>query len=268
MTIEDPAGPTYQDGAARPDGRAQLVGVALCPHPPLLLPGLTGTTDPVPDLRAACRAAVADLLTRGPEAVVLLGTATATAEWPSTGPSGAARYTAGRAPAAAPCTPKDVPLPLSLAVGQALLDEAGWRGSRRMLAVAADAEVATCLDLGSLLLAGQAPGERVGLLVLGDGSGRRTLKAPGYLDPRAAGYDAQAGAGIRGEPAALAALDPVLGRELLVAGRAAWQVLAGAAATAGPISARVYFADDPFGVAYVVAGWEFTGTPDRVVEGS
>jgi hypothetical protein len=59
--------------------------------------------------------------------------------------------------------------------------------------------------------------------------------------------------------AALAALDPALARELMATGRPAWQVLAGAlgfAPESGPPSAEILYADDPFGVAYIVAVFE------------
>ena len=55
-----------------------------------------------------------------------------------------------------------------------------------------------------------------------------------------------------GDLPALAALDPDLARDLMATGRAAWQVLAGAFAGAGPAT-EISYAADPFGVAYLVA---------------
>ena len=43
-----------------------IVAAALCPCPPLLAAELTGQADILPELRAACGAAVASLLTAGP----------------------------------------------------------------------------------------------------------------------------------------------------------------------------------------------------------
>ncbi len=64
-----------------------------------------------------------------------------------------------------------------------------------------------------------------------------------------------------GDVAALVALDPTLASALMVEGRAAWQVLAGAAEPAsGPtpvIDARVIFDRAPYGVGYVVATWGY-----------
>jgi hypothetical protein len=49
------------------------------------------------------------------------------------------------------------------------------------------------------------------------------------------------------------AIDPVLARELMASGRAAWQVMAGAMTATSPVASDILYCDDPFGVAYVVA---------------
>ena len=73
------------------------------------------------------------------------------------------------------------------------------------------------------------PARRTALLVVGDGAATHTEKAPGYLDERAGPFDdAVAAALATADPAALAALDPALAADLWAAGRAPWQVLAGA----------------------------------------
>lgn len=106
-------------------------------------------------------------------------------------------------------------------------------------------------DLGRRLVAGA----NVGLLVMGDGTACRTEKAPGYLDPRAEGYDAAVARALRdADPAALLVLDPALDDALLVGGRAAWQVLAGAAA-GGSWRATLLYDAAPYGVGYFVATW-------------
>jgi hypothetical protein len=95
----------------------------------------------------------------------------------------------------------------------------------------------------------------VALLVMGDGSARRTLAAPGYLDERAAPYDAAVAAALRApDPGALLALDPRDDDALLVAGRAAWQVLAGAA-RGGRWHGELLYDAAPYGVGYFVATW-------------
>jgi hypothetical protein len=88
---------------------------------------------------------------------------------------------------------------------------------------------------------------------MGDGSARRSVRAPGYLDPRAAGFDAEVERAVRsGDFDALLGLDQVLARDLMATGRPAWQVLAGALHGRAP-AAEVLYCDDPFGVAYLVA---------------
>jgi hypothetical protein len=146
-------------------------------------------------------------------------------------------------------------LPLSLTVGKWLLAEHGapaaaWWG------IASDAPPAECLQLGEKLAA-LAP--RVALLAMGDGPARRARGAPRAADPEADRYDHQvAGALAAADPAALAALDPREDRPLDIAGRAAWQVLAGAAGSQqsqDAFDAELRYRGAPFEVSYVVASW-------------
>jgi len=94
----------------------------------------------------------------------------------------------------------------------------------------------------------------VGMLTMGDGSACRTLTAPGYLDPHAEPFDTSVTKALGdADPAALLALDPVLGTELMAAGRAPWQVLAGAAAAS--FHGAVRYDAARYGVQYTVATW-------------
>jgi hypothetical protein len=112
-------------------------------------------------------------------------------------------------------------LPLSLGLGAMLLDQAGYRRPRVLQAVSSDEPAEACVRLGAELA---GSGRRTALLVMGDGSARRTLKAPGYLDPRAAAFDATIESAVRdGELIRLRWLDEKLARELMVTGRPAWQ---------------------------------------------
>jgi hypothetical protein len=132
-----------------------------------------------------------------------------------------------------------------------LLDEAGYAGPRAARAAWQAATSAECVALGEAV-AGLAP--RVALLVVGDGSARRSPAAPGYFDERAESFDVSAEAFLRaGDMAGLASLDPGLAAELLATGRAAWQVLAGAVGLDRRAPAEVLYADIPFGVSYLVA---------------
>jgi hypothetical protein len=237
-----------------------IVAAALCASPPLLHPALTGRDAVLPELRAACAEAVARLLRTDPEVVVVVGPALVTGERDPAGRPDPAAFAPGRvAPAGASA------LPLSLGLGAMLLDQAGYHGPRRLLAVDPDEPAGACAALGADLAAGTA---RTALLVMGDGSARRSLKAPGHLDPRAEPFDAQVERAVRaGQLGALLGLDEALARDLMATGRPAWQVLAGAmpdgagvdgagvdgAGVEGVSVTEVLYFDDPFGVAYLVA---------------
>ncbi|MER7177039.1 class III extradiol dioxygenase subunit B-like domain-containing protein, partial [Streptomyces mesophilus] len=147
---------------------------------------------------------------------------------------------------------KDGELPASLAVAAWLLERAQWAGHVEGLGVGEPLAPERCLEVGSELA---VRAERVALLVMGDGSACRTLKAPGYLDERAEPFDAEAARALgSADLPALRALDAELAYELKAAGRAPWQVLAGAAEGAG-LSGTLLYDEAPYGVGYLVAAW-------------
>jgi hypothetical protein len=256
-----------------------IVAAAICPCPPLLARELTGQAEVLPELRAACAAAVGSLAAAGPDVIVVAGPDEETASWDPGGrldtaayaPAGALGPRAGRTAAG---------LPLSLGIGARLLDEAGYTGPRALHGIAALAVPDDCLRLGHQV-ARSAP--RVALLAMGDGSARRSVSAPGYLDERAAPFDAAVERAVRdADLAALAALDPDLAADLMAAGRPAWQVLAGAlgaanagddpAAADGPppgrLRSKILYCDAPFGVAYLVAALALPARQPRLLAGS
>ncbi|MEU7899426.1 hypothetical protein AB0B45_42070 [Nonomuraea sp. NPDC049152] len=223
-----------------------LVAAAVCPHPPLLVPALAGAAAPeLDDLRAACAAAVEAMLAVEHDSLVVVGGGETTRPYGGR-PAGTLRpwgvdVRAGEG---------DPVLPLSLTIGRWLLgDRAGGRAAFHE--VAFDAGTDECLRLGERLVADG----RTALLVMGDGSARLTEKAPGYLDPAAPPYnEGVARALAEGDAGALAALDPEEAAELWVGGRAAFQVLAGAAGSAG-LRAELLESTSPYGVGYFVATW-------------
>lgn len=87
-------------------------------------------------------------------------------------------------------------------------------------------------DGGAFASGGGAKARRTTVLVVADGSARRTEKAPGHLDPRSHQVDDVIVDAVRssaeGGLGRLLELDPDLCADLLVAGRASLQVLAGA----------------------------------------
>ncbi|WP_345699222.1 hypothetical protein [Kitasatospora terrestris] len=228
-----------------------LIGAAVCPCPPLLVPEVAaGAASEVDGLREACLAAVGELL--GAELLVVVGTGAKAGVWTEGGVGSFHRYGVKRA-VRLPSGGVDGPeLSPSLTVGAWLLEQAGAQLPTHAVAVPADTAPERLLGLGEGLA---ELADRVALLVLGDGSARRSVKAPGYLDERAEGWDAAVAAALAAaDTKALAALDPVLAAELQVDGRAPWQVLAGAAEGAG-LGGELRYEAAPYGVGYFVASW-------------
>ena len=227
-----------------------LVAAAVCPHPPLLVPEVAaGAAGELDGVRAACARALGLLAAAGPELVVAVGTAGERRTYPYDAAGSLAGFGADvRVGDGAPV------LPLSLTVGRWLADRAGLPVAR-WEAVPSDWPAQRCLELGAAVGAESA---RVALLVMGDASARRTEKAPGYVDERAVPFDAAVATALASaDAAALATLDVALAADLMAAGRAAWQVLAGAARLGdGPGLEADLLADEaPYGVGYLVASW-------------
>ena len=221
-----------------------LVAAAVCPHPPLLVPEVAaGAAGELDELRAACRTALAYVTAAAVDSLIVLGGDTQTVR--RTPPYGGTLSPWGLD---VPIGDRiEQPLPLSLLIGVWLAP-----GADILQSVATDAGPEHCVELGKRLA---MEDERVGLLVLGDGSARRGEKAPGYADPRAEDFDSAVALALAtADTEALLALDVDLAAQLMVAGRAPWQVLAGAAdAPFG--TAELLFTGAPYGVAYHVASW-------------
>ena len=89
-------------------------------------------------------------------------------------------------------------------------------------------------------------------LAVGNGSAKRTEKAPGHVDDRALAFDEALGAALRA--GTLADLDLTLAGELW----ADTDAIAGLARVVPPgLPATIDLAADPFGVQYWVARWEW-----------
>jgi aromatic ring-opening dioxygenase LigB subunit len=118
--------------------------------------------------------------------------------------------------------------------------------------VARRASPGDCVKLG-MVLAEHAP--RAALLAMGDACARPAREAPGVPDPAAQEYDEEIAEALAAVDARwLARLDPALDDELVVAGRVAWQVLAGAA-RGSRLDGRLLCMTAPYGVTYLVASW-------------
>ncbi|MFC9925726.1 class III extradiol dioxygenase subunit B-like domain-containing protein [Streptomyces sp. NPDC127190] len=237
-----------------------LVAAALCPCPPLLVPEVAAGAAPELDAaRAACADALGVLAAARPDLLVVVGPVEhgPTGVFPQGSPGSFGGFGVDLSVALGPATDTGtVPgrrLPASLTVAAWLLERTGW----------ADAPIEglgieQSLDLQSCLAAGRETGaraERVALLVMGDASACRTVKAPGYLDERAAPFDAEIARALgTADLAAVRALDAELAAQLKASGRAPWQFLAGAAEDTRLTGALLY-EDAPYGVGYLVATW-------------
>ncbi|HMG30412.1 MAG TPA: class III extradiol dioxygenase subunit B-like domain-containing protein [Jiangellaceae bacterium] len=240
-----------------------LVSAAVCPHPPLLVPDLAEeNAEELEDLRVACLGAIDAVRATEPQLLLVVGTGAATRRHRSGARGSFASFgldlgvalPGGDAPV--DLRSGDDDLPLALAVGAWLLEKSGWTGQVRGLEVDVAAPTEECRRLGA---SAAQEADRVGLLVMGDGSARRSTEAPGYFDPRAEPFDASVVEALRaGDPTGLLTLDPALATELQAAGRAAWQVLAGASGEV-LFDAEVVYDAAPYGVGYVVAVWERHG---------
>ncbi|GHE34705.1 hypothetical protein GCM10018785_00430 [Streptomyces longispororuber] len=237
-----------------------LVAAAVCPCPPLLVPEVAAGAAPELDAaRAACVDAIGVLAASRPDRLVVVGPAGPEGHGPH--PQGARGSFRGfgvdlDVRLGAPEGGSEVPereLPASLAVAGWLLEHTGWSAAPvDGLGVGAPLAAERCVRVGQEVA---TRADRVALLVMGDASACRTLKAPGYLDDRAADYDAAVAAALAAaDVEALKGLDEKLAHELQVAGRAPWQVLAGAAAGAD-LKGALLFDDAPYGVGYLVAAW-------------
>jgi len=220
--------------------------VALCPAPPLLLPEVEGrAAEETTALRRASAEAVTGMLAVRPEVVVVVAGGAAPGARFGPGDGGDLRGFGVdlRIPFAGPVRPGGREVPFAHCLGARLLDDAGFAGARVGVGPA---------DLGQLL--GDLPGA-VGVLALGEGSARRTVKAPGYLDEAAIPFDAAVVRALAdGDAAALARLDPAEGERLLATGVPIWRAV-GAALARSTVTARLHLDAAPFGVGYFVADW-------------
>jgi len=230
-----------------------ISAVAFCPQPPLLVPDVaSGAAAELDGLRARCRAAITGIAGAGRQ-LVLLG------DGPQSGlHSPLARGTLagfgvpGEIHLGAPTCGGPLDLPPSLTVGAWLVRDAlGPRSGARAFSVGPDFTASrAAAELLSLVETTD-----VGLLVMGDGSARRSTTAPGYLDDRAADFDAAVAKALAsGDAAALETSDAGLGAQLLAEGVRAWHAAA-AVLPAGRFDAELLYDEAPYGVGYFVARW-------------
>jgi hypothetical protein len=235
-----------------------LVAAAVCPHPPLLIPAASGLAEGVGDglgeLRAACAAAVRTLLAAEADLLLAIGGADQTADYPAPAAGSLAEYGIPVGTGTGqPVLPESLTIGAWLVRNSTAAQRTGTGPDIGYQAVRDSLGPSDCLALGGRLA---ARADRVAMLVLGDATAIRATGVHGAGHPAADSYDSRVAAALAtADTAALAALPPALDSELLVAGRAAWQVLAGAAAGQSFMSGLIYAAA-PLDVCYLVATWQ------------
>ena len=239
-----------------------IARVAVVPQPPLLVPELVAGHDPDAQVvRDECLA-VATRLAAAASSWVAIAVADV-AEPTAVGPHAAGTFRGFgvdvrvRLSANDGADPVDPAMPLPVLIAGWLRERAGAEQVRAWL-VPPDLPPADCQEFGERLAAGPDPDERVGLLVIGDGSHRHGERAVGRPDERAPGFDEEVHRALAAaDSAALLEIDPVLAGSLGAAGRAAWQILSGVIGKDGRVwqcgHSRLLI---PFGVAYHLAVWD------------
>lgn len=192
----------------------------------------SGAANDLAEVREVCDDVVASLVRLNPDRIVVLGSGQLDGERDES--AGGTLLAFGVDVRGGGATDE---LPPSLTIGGWLLDRAGWSGPRTY-------------STGEPDTAG-----RVALLVMADGSAKRTTEAPGFFDERAEVFDAAiASALAAGDAAALSRLDLALGAELWAAGTPALKTL-GHMTKDAAITPRLRSDTAPFGVGYFIADW-------------
>ena len=225
-----------------------ISAVAFCPHPPLLVPQVAhGAAAELDDLRAACRTAIERAASSAPQLVVI-GAGERSAQYGPTARGSLAGYGVPIEIPLGSDEPGPVGLPLSLTIAAWLLrDVLGPDCGAVGYSVSARESQPPLLD--------DTP---VALLVMGDGSARRGRTAPGYLDERAAGFDADVAAALASGRGDCLAIDGWLAGQLLAAGAPAWNA-AGRLLRCRSFDAELLYDHAPYGVGYFVAAWTGDG---------
>jgi hypothetical protein len=215
--------------------------VGFVPSAPLLVPVVAGGSAELDaGLRAAALDVVRELCAEAVTEVVVV------ASWPTPGEWGSDAtwdFTGFGVPRGGADPRARLPWPLG--IGAWLLDEAGCSSPRRYLAI------------GRTTTAETPPG-RVAVLAVGDGSARRSEKAPGHLDVRAEPFDDEVARLISaGDVVGLATIDGELADELMCSGPPAWRWLGALLGSQPVAAAELHTHVAPYGVGYFVGSWRF-----------
>lgn len=240
-----------------------IFGAVFSPCAPVLVPELGGqATADMAELRSAIAQAIRTLLNMRTERLLVIGETDAAGdsrmhaatEWGSFAGFGVAQHVS----LGAERCEGEPTLPASLCVGAYLLAEVAGVGGRAIgpdevlgVSVGADfAGSAVATQVCELVAE-----HNVGLLVLGEGSARRSRSSPGYFDPRASAFDAALDDALAsGRPETLGGIDLVLAQQVQAEGASAL-VVAAELMLGSSYQATLEYAAEPFGVHYVVSSW-------------
>ena len=226
-----------------------LSTIAIIPSAPVLVPELAGAAaDEVAELLAAMIAAVAALPPRW--LVVGVGTADVTVGRDSVGTF--AGFGADLVVRLSPqATGRPVELPLCALIAGWMRDQAQPDARAEVRVYAANHDAGAALALGRRLRTEvEQLTEPTGVLVVADGANTLTPAAPGGYHPADADVQLDLDDALScGDVAALTRLPEQ------VAGRVAFQVLAGLAEPA-PRSAKELYRASPYGVGYFAGVWQ------------
>lgn len=223
-----------------------ITGIAFCPQAPALVPAVgRGLGGELGVLRAACRMAIRRVAPPSSQ-IVVIGSGRQNATFATSSRGSLAPYgvdlVVGLGSDDGP-----IALPPSLTVGAWLVrDAVGPCSGAVAHSVGPDAS-----DLPQI-----ADGDSTALVVVGDGSARRSEKAPGYLDDRAAAFDARVAEALRAgnAPGLRHELSWPGGDEMLAAGVRVWDEVARLVEAAN-WDGELLYDHAPYGVGYFVATW-------------
>jgi len=194
-----------------------------------------GAAADLDELRQACDDAVQELIALEPQHIAVLGDGPPDTYWDHH--SGGTLRPYGADVHAGGSTDE---LPLALTIGAWLLDRNGWTGSRAYATAEVD------------------PRGRTALLVMADGTAKRSTSAPGYFDERAEGFDRLISDALAaGDADTLANLDEELAAELWSGGARPLTLLGNIVGNTkdASVTAQLRYNEAPFGVGYWVANW-------------
>lgn len=219
----------------------------------MLVPKLAGSAAAeLDDLRTACRTAITSVA-RPAQQLVLLGAGpTSMVHSPLARGTLAGFGLSDEVHLGAPTCGGALELPVSLTVGAWLVREClGPRSGAIGVSIGPDFPSSAA----AVELLRMAEESDLALIVLGDGSARRSIAAPGHLDDRAEEFDAKVVAALAsGDAETLAELDLARGQELMATGVPAWRA-AGSLLSAQTYVGQVLADVAPYGVGYFAATW-------------